>query len=454
MNDFIASYFGGENLQELKKYEAWIQQQIETALKTIEDRSSLTSNPYRTQVEGLSGMNSWMKQRLDAKREVDGKESAQKRQQANVNDAYSQYINSLNKYNDLLNTIEAKVTQQLVSRPVNTDNIIKQLNVFFKMMARSPPPIVKKGSTLVFTTPQGENVPLVYLEGQDIKQSIMEMAITQLKGNGWDVTKMPTSTNLAILDLLRARGISVDSYLGTVQASVDNAPSTKYAALGIRLEPEEASLIYNLIVGDELRNRFYEKYGSTSEHPLGISEDKNYILLVNSLGISSEDGSLYFGVSGLLEVSAGQHQLTGVNGDQKTALSADSLPDGKDIAGAVAGTISWEVNPRLLLKVEGGIAAAEDKKTHTASIIDALSGQTAVSDDKLLVSSDAFNFQKFTAEFKPLQGQNQNNWVLSLSFNREQAGVDDAYGSKEEYFVSGGTRFDVPTKIGTLRFRY
>ena len=46
----------------------------------------------------------------------------------------------------------------------------------------------------------------------------------------------------------------------------------------------------------------------------------------------------------------------------------------------------------------------------------------------------------------------QNNWVLSLSFNREQAGVDDAYGSKEEYFVSGGTRFNVPTKIGTLRF--
>lgn len=142
--------------------------------------------------------------------------------------------------------------------------------------------------------------------------------------------------------------------------------------------------------------------------------------------MSSEDGKIYCGVSGLLEVTG----------------------KGNDSVAGVAGVLSYKPTERLVLKLEAAQVEAQNKRAHHAEIIDVLSGQVVVSSDRLLVAKDAFSFQKFSAEFKPLKGKHQDDLTLILSFSHEKEGVADAWGEDEASFASLGTRL----KLGPVRF--
>ena len=288
MNTFSEELFG-KDLKKLKDYQEWVDKQRETSLRNVTMYSGFGRNPYEKFLESLVTMNAANKQRLDAKRPFN---KEQKQAQEQINAVYKNYVEKLRKYSEALKASQEEITTNLqASEFTNKDEVIRQLNTFFRTLERSPPAIVKKGSALLFTE-EDKSTPLIFLEGQEIKQYI-ETTFTRLKNEG--EIEWPTSSHFSAYDLARIfkNRIGFDVYAGRTQAMIEGAPWQEYLALGIRLEPQQANLINNIILGYEQRGRFFGDYGSTSKNPNGTTEEKDYLLLVNSFGISSDGGELY-----------------------------------------------------------------------------------------------------------------------------------------------------------------
>ncbi|MGE5197590.1 MAG: hypothetical protein ACM3IL_03690, partial [Deltaproteobacteria bacterium] len=424
-NAMIEDIFGA-NMSKLKAYQDWLKKQLESELANVRQYHGYSRNPYENLLSGLRTMNEALQARADANRQ---KRKEQQEAREKAESAYTSFEGQLKKYNEAVTAAQVTVTQQLqVANVPEKAELLKQLDPFFKTMARSPPPVVKKGDTLLLNY-EGKKLPLFYVGDRELQQYVEGTFTQKVKNNnGKSEMQWPTSTQLSAFNLTRLLNdtLGFDAYVGTAQAQILDAPFSQYMALGVRLEPKQANLINNLILGYREHSSFNEEFGSTKENPKGKTVKQQYLMLANTFGVSSEDGKLSFGISGLFEISTDQND--------KTA--------------GVTGSLSYAPTPRLLLKVESGVARGESKEKHVATLLDVLTGDEIIKSEKLLVAKDQFVFQRVGVALKPFKG---NGLTIDLSVTHQSEGVNDAWGKNPTdptIYGTIGARFN----IGAISF--
>ncbi|MFC1675342.1 hypothetical protein ACFL1K_05615, partial [Candidatus Omnitrophota bacterium] len=430
-------------LKDLIPFHNFIQEQVEEALKQVRDRSGFANNPYGGLLGSLSDMGEAHLQRLQDRGAVKAARRALDEQQDALDQQHQAVVDIRNNYNQNVDSVKAKVIAAIDSlsgrSPQEREAIKDQLANFFAMKQRSPPTVERVGQNLYLNLPGEEGIyqrlPLVYIGDQDLAQ-YLEASVTPLT-NGEKV-EFPGATQFAALDILNTQDIYLDFYSGNVSAAVPGAPGTKYVVFAVRADPAQANYINNFMFGYEARSRFKEQYDTipdtVSGHPRGNTLNTNYLLLANSFAINSADNKLFAAVEWAIELSidsagTGSNQIYQPKGI------------GKDRVYAITGRIGYNPNPRLALVLDAGFANAINRENDSATIVDLFTGMPVETSHKLLLSEDAFNFQRFSVELNPLSGDNQGRLLLNFGLNREQDGVDDAWGKRSAVYPSVGATF-------------
>ncbi|RLI98306.1 MAG: hypothetical protein DRP08_08225, partial [Candidatus Aenigmatarchaeota archaeon] len=355
----------------------------------------------------------------------DARKQAEKEQQQ-TQALYEAYLKATDNYNQDIAAVQGRVmgaietSKQVAS--AQRDDFVREFNIYFDEMKRGPPAIIRVGNVLHI---QGqEDITLFSVNGQTPTE-LMEFYTTRVE-NSLDSVSWATTNQVVVNNFLKAAGI--DAYFGTVQAEVAGAPYKKYVAFGVRLEPEEANTIANLLVGYEKRNRYKEWFQGNNGDKYTERETQHYIILADYVGYKGDKVTL--GISGIYEAEIARQNELYKNGQLDT--TTDYSGDMNRLYG-LHGVMKVDASDNVRLIAEAGIVKAEGYEESHIDVVDIYVDEIVGTSDMDIAARDEYNFQKFAAEIKT-----KNDVTLNLSFTREEIGTDDIWGSQENHYVGIG----------------
>jgi len=429
----------GLDLNQLKQFQKWWEQQVNETLNRIENRSGLDRTPWRGTTDELNNIIGAEFARIDARAQLaPERESVHNLDQA----AHEAYFGKFDKAGKLVtkglvqlaqdyNTMLAQLGQQLsgdidgrtdLPGPQKTE-LKDQLTRHLLELQRAPPPVFRVGDTYYKVDKDSPTPKPFYTFGSEplTTESVMRIV---MNASGQMLDKQAAVQNLPgpFGDASK-----LDLYFGSVRANVHGAPFHDYMLVAVRLDPEQRKWLAQHIMGIERRTAFLQQFNREKGRPIGHAETDYTFLAIDS--VAYKNGQFEFAVAGFMQVG----------------LTKDSQ------VGEVSGVLGYDVSKRSHVKLTFAEGRGRQQYDYRAILQDPLTDDVIATDVYRFKDVDAFSKQSIEWEL-----QANDDMSFSFGFTREALRTNGLWPDKTATFGTIGFRaggLSVEKAIGADRMK-